>query len=304
MLQQRVLDLPGADLVAAALDQVRRLAAHDADVAVRLPYRHVPGAEPAVGGERAGGRVRAVQIAGEQVRPAHLDLADRLPVVRGDRRPVLLHQSQLHPRQGQPDGARPGLAVGADGGVHQRLRHAVPLDDPAPGRRRDPLVVVDGQRGRPGDQQPGPGEGPDQLRVAGQCLGDPVVHRGHPEQHRRPVVQLPGHALGGEPAQVAYDTAAPQRAEDAEDQPVHMEQRQPVHEDVVAGPLPDVGQRVQRGGDGPPGDDGALGRTGGPGGVDDEGGVLVPGLPVHCRSPAAGGVDLDVQTPQPAHRLR
>ncbi len=53
---------------------------------------------------------------------------------------------------------------------------------------------------------------------------------------------------------------------------MHVEQRQGVHEDVVGGPRPGVRDRVQGGGEGPPGEDGALGRAGGAGGVDDEGG--------------------------------
>ena len=77
-----------------------------------------------------------------------------------------------------------------------------------------------------------------------------------------------------EPTQMPYGSAAAQRAEDAQDQAVHMEERQPVHEDVVAGPLPGVRERVEGGGDGPARDDGALGRAGGAGGVDDEGGGL------------------------------
>ena len=55
---------------------------------------------------------------------------------------------------------------------------------------------------------------------------------------------------------------------------MHVEERQRVHQHVVGGPLPGVGQRVQGGGDGPAGDDGALGRAGGAGGVDDRGRVL------------------------------
>lgn len=69
---------------------------------------------------------------------------------------------------------------------------------------------------------------------------------------------------------MAHRTAPAQRAEDAEDQAVHMEQRQCVDEDVVGGPLPGVLQRVQGRGDRPPRQDGALGRAGGTRGVHDE----------------------------------
>jgi hypothetical protein len=47
MLQKRGLDLEGAELVAAALDDVHAQTAHDAVVAT-LKHRHVARAEPAI----------------------------------------------------------------------------------------------------------------------------------------------------------------------------------------------------------------------------------------------------------------
>src|SRR6185369_11138030 len=61
VFEQRVFDLARADLVAAALDQVGRLAPDDLDVAVAVTRRHVAGAEPAVV-ERGRGRVRTVEV--------------------------------------------------------------------------------------------------------------------------------------------------------------------------------------------------------------------------------------------------
>ncbi len=70
----------------------------------------------------------------------------------------------------------------------------------------------------------------------------------------------------------------------------HMEERQPVHEHVVAGPLPGVGQRVQGRGDGAPRNDGTLRRAGGAGSVHDEGGGGVVRFGVGaCGSGATGG---------------
>lgn len=272
VVQQGVLDLARADLVTAALDQVGGLAADDPYVPVGVEGGHVPGAEPAVGGERGGRRFGAVEVAGEQVRAAHLDLTDGRGVC--ERAAVLLDQAEFDAAQRDADGTGAGFAVGPYARVHERLRHAVPLDDPAAGRRRDPFVVVDRQCRGAGDQQPGAREGlrePAGRGRFGKRFRDAVVHRRHTEQHRAARLQLPGHALGGEPAEVAHGAAPPQRAQDAEDQPVHVEQRQRVDEDVVAGPLPGVLQRVQGGGDGPARQDRALGRAGGAGGVHDQG---------------------------------
>ncbi len=213
-------------------------------------------------------------------------ISPTLAVVQRQRCAVVLDQPEFHPahRDADRSGARP--AVRADAGVHQGLRHAVALDDAPAGRRGDPFVVVDRERGRAGDQQACPAEGLDEFGVVGEGLCDAVVHRRDAEHHGRAVVQLPCHALGAEAAQVSHRAAESQRAQDAEDQPVHMEQRQPVHEDVVAGPLPGVGERVQRRGDRPARDDGTLGRAGGAGGVDDEGGVLVAGETSGPATPA------------------
>ena len=60
VLEQRDLDLAGADLVAAGLDQVGRAAADDAPVAVLARGGEVAGEEPAVAHRLAvaSGRLR------------------------------------------------------------------------------------------------------------------------------------------------------------------------------------------------------------------------------------------------------
>ena len=98
MLAQRRLDLAGADLVAARLDQVGRAAADEADVTAGTAGRHVAGDEPAVLGERRGSRVRAVEIAEEQIRATDLDFADRLIVLAGQHPAVVVDQPQFHSR--------------------------------------------------------------------------------------------------------------------------------------------------------------------------------------------------------------
>src|SRR5690606_4002897 len=114
----RVLDLARADLVSAGLDDVGSLAPPDLHVAVAVADGHVARAEPAVtarvvGGEGLGGRVGPVEVLGEQIGSAHLDLADGLAVPRLDRRTRLVDDPQFHPTQWQADRARFALTVGA-----------------------------------------------------------------------------------------------------------------------------------------------------------------------------------------------
>jgi hypothetical protein len=79
-----------------------------------------------------------------------------------------------------------------------------------------------------------------------------------------------------------------QRSEQTQHQPVHVEQRQSVHQGVVGGPLPRLGERIEVGGDRLTAQLHPFGRAGGARGVDDQRGVLrgrlgksVPGPGVH-----------------------
>src|ERR687896_713194 len=94
VLEQGALDLARADLEAAALDQVGGTAADDADVAVRRARGEVAGLEPAPG-HRLGGRVRPVEVLEEEVRPPHVDLADRLVVGGLDLVPVVIDEPDI-----------------------------------------------------------------------------------------------------------------------------------------------------------------------------------------------------------------
>ena len=72
-----------------------------------------------------------------------------------------------------------------------------------------------------------------------------MVHGGDAEHHRRRPGQLGRHRLGREALQVVDGPAEAQRPEHPQDQPVDMEQRQRMGEDVVAGPFPGGGQGVE-----------------------------------------------------------
>src|SRR4029078_12467222 len=69
-------DLGRVDVVAAADDQVLA-AADDGDVAQGVDHADVAGAKPAVGAELGARLLGHAPVAGEDVRAAHLDRADR-----------------------------------------------------------------------------------------------------------------------------------------------------------------------------------------------------------------------------------
>jgi hypothetical protein len=72
---------------------------------------------------------------------------------------------------------------------------------------------------------------------------------------------------------------------------VDVEEREPVGEDVLTGPVPRVGEAVEVGGDRAPRQHRALGLPGGPARVDDQRRVLVAGVRAGQLAPA--GVDVD-----------
>src|SRR4051812_11716008 len=99
MFIEGVLNLSGTDLVPAGLDDVGRLAAHDADIAVVVELRRVAGREPAVL-DRIARRVGPVEVLEEEIRAANVDL-------------VVL-DLELHARERRADGAGAAVAVGPD----------------------------------------------------------------------------------------------------------------------------------------------------------------------------------------------
>ena len=107
-------------------------------------------------------------------------------------------------------------------------------------------------------------------RVALRLRRDAVVHRGDAEEHRPAVAQRLRGRRGVEAHEVAQVPAEAQRAERPEHEAVDVEERQCVHEPVLAGPLPGVGQRVEVRGDRAPRHERALGPPGGARRVDDE----------------------------------
>ena len=87
-----------------------------------------------------------------------------------------------------------------------------------------------------------------------------------------------GDGVRREAPEVAHLAAPAQRPEQAEHEPVDVEERQPVGDHVLAGPRPRLRQPVQVGGDGPPRQDAPFGAPVVPERVDDQRGGLAAGL--------------------------
>jgi hypothetical protein len=89
------------------------------------------------------------------------------------------------PSSGGPTIPGPALAVRAHGGAHQRLGHAVALDDALSAQPPDALVHGRGQCRRARHEQPRAAQRLGDRRVLLGLRGEPAVHRRHAEQHRR-----------------------------------------------------------------------------------------------------------------------
>jgi hypothetical protein len=71
------------------------------------------------------------------------------------------------------------------------------------------------------------------------------VHRRDAEKHGRVLTQRGCDRAGAELSDIAGAPAAPQRAEDAQDESVDVEEGQGVGHDIPGGPRPRVGEGVQ-----------------------------------------------------------
>src|SRR5262249_11490036 len=119
---QHVLDLPGRDLEAAALDEVHGLAAGDRDVALGVAAGHVAGREP-VPTERRRGLFRPPPVARHHPVAPDQDLS-RL----AGRRilPRVVHDPDLAAGDREADGTGTAILVGVREG-EERLAHPVAL---------------------------------------------------------------------------------------------------------------------------------------------------------------------------------
>ena len=148
----RLIDLLGIDVQPPGDDQILR-PPDDGDVAVGLDPRHVAGDEEPVRPHLLRRLLRQPPVAGEDVRPPHLQHPH---LARRQLAPVRPADPQLDPRQRRPDRPRPPFAVQRVGGVHPGLGHPVALEDPLPGPRLELRVGAGEERRRPGDEEPHP----------------------------------------------------------------------------------------------------------------------------------------------------
>src|SRR5213593_44673 len=123
---ENLLDLPREELLAAPVDHFFE-PAHDPDVAGRVELPEIAGAEPPVGGEELGVRLRVLVISEVNRRPFGRDLA------LGPHRnvtPCLVDQSEPEAGGYRAHGSRYRLGVVAEARVRveARLEHSVQLD--------------------------------------------------------------------------------------------------------------------------------------------------------------------------------
>ena len=237
-LVQEGLHLGRVHVVAAADHQVLA-ATHELDVAVLVEAAHVAGLEPAVVGEVVARLVGHAPVAAEHVGPAHLDVADH--AARREL-PLVVAHPQTDARQGKAHRAAPALAVlraARVRGEHQRLAHAVALDDGVAGALAEGVEGLDEQRRRAADEDP---HVPAGLAVERRLGKQPHVHGRHAHEHRG-LGQALHDGARCELREPQHRAAVEQRAVRGDEEPVHVEDRQRMDEHVAALPVPVVLQR-------------------------------------------------------------
>ena len=241
------LELGRRHLVALVLDELLD-AVDEHDVAVVVGAADVAGVQPAVGVDRGGGRLRVVEVAAHDLRPAHADLAllARAELVAaGDVDDPALGVG--HRRADRPEPVARGIER-RDVGDRAGLGHAVALHHRAADALRGGLLQLGAQRrGARVDER--------QAREV-EALDDRALGQG--EDDRRDEVGLRGAVLLHE-AEEALEVEARHRDERravAQDrvhdhgQAVDVEERQDADERVVGGHgllggrLQDVGHQV------------------------------------------------------------
>jgi hypothetical protein len=138
------LDLAGADLEAAALDEVGGAAADDAQGAGGVAGGEVAGVEPAVLVAYGGGGGRVVEIVLEELGAADGDLADALIVVGAEGAALVVAEAELDAGQRGADAARLRRAGDGHGAVDQGLGEAVALVHAAAGEGAEAMVLAQG----------------------------------------------------------------------------------------------------------------------------------------------------------------
>ena len=128
MFEQGCLDLAGTDAVAARLDQIGRAATRETEHTVVVERANVARSKPAVA-EGLGGCRWVAEVGVKQRGAPQFDVADHIRVADWQRLASVVGDAQFDTRQCGSDGARNARAIVSCAGDHQRLAHAVTLDD-------------------------------------------------------------------------------------------------------------------------------------------------------------------------------
>ena len=201
----------------------------DAQVAGLVELADVSCPEEAVVREGLRRRVGQVEVAAEDVRAAHEDLAG-----------VGL-EAQLDAGQWEADRPRSPLAFIGVRDEHQRLGHPVALEDQLARSLLHTAVKVGAERRRARDAEAKRREAVDAVGIH-----QPRVHRRHAEEHRG-VGTSGEHPLRIEAALQQQRRPRQQAAVDADAQAVHVEEGEAEDQRVVRPPVPGSAHRLGTG---------------------------------------------------------
>ena len=232
---QDQLDLLRVDVVATGNDQVL-VAPDDMDIAVCVDHPEITGDEEAVLPQFGSGLLRHLPIPLEDVRAAHLDLANRFGRQRVARRGV--RNLQFHARERETD--RPGAAFAfiRVGGIHVGFGHAVSLQDPVTGPFLELPVRFGKQRRASGNEQP---HALCEVRRKTLVLKQSGVEGRH-THHRRCLGHQIDHGVEIEFRQEQDGTTSSQRHVGCNEKPVSVEDRQGMQQHILVGEAPELRQ--------------------------------------------------------------
>ena len=228
---QHQFDLLGVDVVPPRNDQVLP-PAHDLHVAVFVDAAQIPGDEKPVLPQFGGGLFRHVPVALKHVRPAHLDHAN---VAGGQGRAgVGIRDLQFHAGKRQADRTGAALTLVGVRCVHVGFRHPVAFEDAVPGTFLEPGMGFRQQGGAAGDEKP------HMRRAVGGEIGrlqQAGVEGRHPHE-RRGLRHEANQLLRVGPGQEDHATARQQDHVGRHEEPVGMEDRQGMQQDIRRGEGP------------------------------------------------------------------
>src|ERR1035437_9409582 len=182
ILEQQLFDLARIDVESAADDEITAPAAQRV-VAVMRAHAEIAGAKPAVVKRRCR-RVGPSPVLGEQMWRPNLDLADAVVAEYGA---LVADEAGRYARQGWAHRSGATLAIVRIAHDHERLAHAITLENRLTESVAKSVVHVCRQRGRPAHEEARRRADAASEVVRHQCsIEQTHVHRRHAEKQRRP----------------------------------------------------------------------------------------------------------------------